>query len=110
MSQSLVNSQDSRERQNEKLLKITKSLMHRIEQGTDTSGIAYAQFERAILLEEEVRSRTSELKHALDLLNESNARLEQANIKPRLCAQTSPTALKLFLKGLLCLTTMTNWS
>ena len=55
--------------------------MQRIEQGTDTSGLAYAQFERAVLLEEEVRSRTSDLEKALDLLNESNARLAQASIE-----------------------------
>lgn len=35
--------------------------------------------DRAVLLEDEVRARTDELEHALDLLNESNARLAAAN-------------------------------
>ena len=47
----LINPADSVERQNEKLLRITRSLMRRVEQQQDPSGLAYAQFERAALLE-----------------------------------------------------------
>ncbi|SFL35257.1 hybrid sensor histidine kinase/response regulator [Shimia haliotis] len=79
MAQSLINPTDTLARQNEKLLKIVDTLMRRAEQGPDTSGMAYAQFERAVMLEEEVRSRTRELEHALDLLNSSNAQLATAN-------------------------------
>lgn len=75
----LVNHADSLERQNEKLLRITQSLMRRVEQHQDPSGLAYAQFERAALLEDQVRSRTRDLERALDLLHDSNLRLEQAN-------------------------------
>ena len=49
--------------------------MRRVEQATDDSGAAYAQFQRAALLEDQVRERTHDLGRALDLLNESNARL-----------------------------------
>jgi signal transduction histidine kinase len=76
---SLINPQDTLERQNEKLLTIAQSLMRRVEQKSEQSGLAYQQFERAALLETEVRERTQDLERALDLLQESNARLEIAN-------------------------------
>ncbi|MGH1329998.1 MAG: PAS-domain containing protein [Paracoccaceae bacterium] len=79
MMNPLLNPSDTLERQNEKLLKITEALMRRVEQDTDTSGAAYAQFERAALLEDQVRQRTSDLERVLDLLNDSNARLAKAN-------------------------------
>ncbi|WP_147113861.1 PAS-domain containing protein [Tateyamaria sp. syn59] len=76
---SLINPDDSLERQNEKLLQISHALMRRVEQKTEQSGFAYQQFERAALLESEVRDRTRDLERTLDLLQDSNARLEQAN-------------------------------
>ncbi|AHD08945.1 hybrid sensor histidine kinase/response regulator [Phaeobacter gallaeciensis] len=79
MTEGLIDPHDSLERQNEKLLKITATLMRRVEQDTDASGLAYAQFERAVLLEEEIRSRTRDLERTLDLLNLSNAKLAEAN-------------------------------
>ncbi|MEM8582120.1 MAG: PAS-domain containing protein [Pseudomonadota bacterium] len=79
MTKWLIDPNDSLERQNEKLRQITEVLMRRVEQDTDRTGAAYAQFERAALLEDQVRQRTSDLEHALDLLNESNARLADAN-------------------------------
>ncbi len=75
----LINDHDTLERQNEKLLKIVSTLMRRVEQDTDSSGVAYAQFQRAVMLEDEVRARTRDLERALDLLNESNAKLAIAN-------------------------------
>lgn len=76
---SLIDPHDTIERQNEKLLVIAQSLMRRVEQKSDQSGLAYQQFERAALLETEIRERTQDLERALDLLQESNARLEIAN-------------------------------
>ncbi|MGJ8605194.1 MAG: PAS-domain containing protein [Marivita sp.] len=76
---SLIDPTDSLERQNEKLLKIADSLMRRVEYGTSHSGAAYAQFERAALLEKRVRERTLELEKTLDLLHDANAQLAQAN-------------------------------
>ncbi|WP_299655730.1 PAS-domain containing protein [uncultured Tateyamaria sp.] len=78
---SLINPQDSLERQNEKLLQISQALMRRVEQKTEQSGFAYQQFERAALLESEVRERTRDLERTLDLLQDSNARLERANME-----------------------------
>lgn len=79
MVHTLLDPADSLERQHEKLLQITDALMRRVEQVTNDSGAAYAQFERAALLEGQVRQRTQDLERVLDLLNESNARLAEAN-------------------------------
>ena len=57
---------------------MTAALMRRVERATDDSGEAYAHFQRAILLEEQVRTRTRDLEQTLELLNRSNARLSQA--------------------------------
>lgn len=78
MTPSLIDPADPPERQNAKLAKIVSVLMARVEQATDESGAAYAQFQRALTLEEEVRARTRDLEHTLDLLNRSNARLSHA--------------------------------
>ncbi|WP_299922256.1 PAS-domain containing protein [uncultured Pelagimonas sp.] len=76
---SLIDPDDSLERQNEKLLKIADALMKRVEYGSEQSSAAYAQFERAALLEKRVRERTLELEQTLDLLHQSNAQLAKAN-------------------------------
>ncbi|WP_170409148.1 PAS-domain containing protein [Ruegeria atlantica] len=79
MIESLTDPNDPIDRQNEKLLKIVAALMRRVEESTNASGAAYAQFQRAAMLEQEVRARTDDLERALELLNDSNARLAQAN-------------------------------
>ncbi|URF50143.1 PAS-domain containing protein [Dinoroseobacter shibae] len=79
MTDWLIDPNDTLEQQNAKLRQITGVLMRRVEQDTDRTGVAYRQFERAALLEDQVRQRTADLEHALDLLNESNARLAEAN-------------------------------
>ncbi|NOC85523.1 PAS-domain containing protein [Ruegeria sp. HKCCD6428] len=79
MIEHLTDPSDSLDRQNEKLRKIAEALMRRVEESTNASGAAYAQFQRAAVLEQEVRARTDDLERALELLNDSNARLAQAN-------------------------------
>ena len=54
MTDTLINPADTPERQSQKLLQIAHVLMRRVEQITDDSGAAYAQFQRAALLEEPV--------------------------------------------------------
>ena len=78
MTDALLNPADSLERQRDKLLIIAGALMRRVEAATDDAGAAYAQFQRAALLEDEVRDRTRDLQAALQALNDSNARREQA--------------------------------
>lgn len=75
----LLDPREPLERQNEKLRRICEALMRRAEQSGDGRGDAFSQFQRAVLLEDQVRERTRDLEQALDLLNESNARLAQAS-------------------------------
>lgn len=95
----LVNPSDSPERQREKLLTIAGVLMRRVEQITDESGAAYAQFQRAVMLEDQVRERTRELEQALDLLNDSNARLAAANLETEAARQNLANAIETIQEG-----------
>lgn len=79
MTDTLINPADPPARQIEKLHIIARALMRRAEQIADDGGAAYAQFQRAAMLEDQVRERTRELERALDLLNASNAALQEAN-------------------------------
>ncbi|EDZ45631.1 sensor histidine kinase/response regulator [Rhodobacterales bacterium Y4I] len=99
MAHELIDPRDTPERQNQKLLKIVETLMRRAEQSSDASGEAYAQFQRAVMLEEEVRVRTRELEHALDLLNESNARLALANAETEAARANLANAIETVQEG-----------
>jgi signal transduction histidine kinase len=99
MNNSLINPLDSVEVQNEKLSKIVFALMNRVEQATDASGAAYAQFQRAAVLEQDVQNRTKELEHALDLLNESNAQLAQANSETEAARSNLANAIEAIQEG-----------
>ena len=99
MNNSLINPLDSVEVQNKKLSKIVFALMNRVEQATDASGAAYAQFERAAVLEQDVQNRTKELEHALDLLNESNAQLAQANSETEAARSNLANAIEAIQEG-----------
>ncbi|GFE64213.1 hybrid sensor histidine kinase/response regulator [Litoreibacter roseus] len=95
----LLNPADTLERQNEKLVQITEALMRRVEQKTEQSGVAYAQFERAALLEAEVRQRTLDLERTLDLLHEANAQLGVANRQTETARQTLTDAIETVSEG-----------
>ncbi|THD83187.1 response regulator [Aliigemmobacter aestuarii] len=99
MSHALINPADPPDRQREKLLQIVEVLMRRVEQGTDDGGAAYTQFQRAALLEDEVRERTRDLEHALDLLNTSNARLAEANRDLEAARQNLSDAIETVQEG-----------
>lgn len=99
MTFTLVNPADPPERQAAKLREIAEVLMCRVEQATDASGAAYAQFQRAALLEEQVRDRTRDLERALDLLNDSNARLENATRSAEAARQNLANAIETVQEG-----------
>ncbi|MEL7081074.1 MAG: PAS-domain containing protein [Pseudomonadota bacterium] len=95
----LLNPDDPLEVQNQKLLRITQSLMRRVEQKNEQSGLAYAQFERAAMLDAQVRERTNDLERTLDLLQESNARLEEANLATEAARTNLSEAIETISEG-----------
>ncbi len=99
MARSLVDPADSLARQNEKLRVIAGALMRHAEEITEDRGAGYAQFQRAAVLEEQVRERTRDLERALDLLNASNARLAEANREIEAARANLAAALETIQEG-----------
>ncbi|MFN3643735.1 MAG: PAS-domain containing protein, partial [Gemmobacter sp.] len=99
IADALLNPADPLERQRDKLLAIAAALMRRVEQATDDSGAAYAQFQRAALLEDQVRARTRDLERALDLLNQSNAQLAAATRAAEAAQANLKTAIETVQEG-----------
>ncbi|WP_282606048.1 NahK/ErcS family hybrid sensor histidine kinase/response regulator [Pelagibius sp. Alg239-R121] len=77
------------EQQVARLSKINDALMKRVERSIDYHGNSFSLFQTAILLENQVRDRTEELKHALNNLEHSNTALTIANEE----AETARTRL-----------------
>lgn len=96
---SLVDPADSLARQNEKLLTIAGALIRHAEEMTEDRGAGFAQFQRAAMLEEQVRERTRDLERALDLLNASNARLADANRETETTRQNLAAAVETLHEG-----------
>ncbi len=99
MNETFLNPDDTPERQNEKLIKITRALMQRVEQDVQHSDAAYAQFERAALLENQVRKRTQDLEYTLDLLNASNAALAEAQVETERAHDNMASAIEAIQDG-----------
>jgi signal transduction histidine kinase len=68
----------SLEREIAKLRKINAALMSRVERSTDQQLNAFSLFETAISLDQQVRSRTQQLKQALQSLERTNGYLSRA--------------------------------
>jgi len=66
------------ERENQKLKRINKVLMDRVERSMDFQGGAFSLFQTAIVLEHKVRERTLELERALRELEDSHRDLARA--------------------------------
>ena len=75
----LIDPADPPARREEKLIRICQSLMRRVEQASNDNASAFQQFQRAVMLEEQVRERTRDLEKTLALLNASNTQLAAAN-------------------------------
>lgn len=67
--------------ENEKLRKIRDVLVRRVERSMDLQGSEFALFERATLLEAEVRERTTQVEQAMAELQRSNRALEEAKAR-----------------------------
>lgn len=90
---------DSVERRNEKLLRIAASLIRHAEEPPEAEAAGYAQFQRAAMLEDQVRTRTRDLERALDLLNSSNAQLADANHQIEAARQNLAAAIETVQEG-----------
>ncbi len=99
MTRALLDPTDDLARQNEKLLRISEVLMNRVEQATDDNGAAFAHFQRAAMLEDQVRERTADLERALDLLHESNARYAAANDAKEAARRDLASAIETIKEG-----------
>ncbi|MCU0900825.1 MAG: PAS-domain containing protein [Cypionkella sp.] len=99
MINSLIDPSDPPARQMEKLSIIAQVLMRRVEADTDDGGAAYAQFQRAARLEDQVRDRTRDLERTLDLLNDSNARLGEATRSAEAARQNLANAIETIQEG-----------
>lgn len=99
MIETLIDPADGPERQAEKLLTIASALIRRMERVSDDSGAAYAQFQRASLLEDQVRERTRELERALSLLNATNTRLAEAKAEADTARQNLADAIETIQEG-----------
>lgn len=62
----------------DQLEKINQALIRRVERSMDQQANSYSLFQSAILLEDQVRARTIELRRALEELETSNAHLSRA--------------------------------
>ena len=99
-----------------KLRKINKALIERVERSMDQQGNAYSLFQTAIGLEEQVRRRTLELTNTLADLERSNGQLiiardtaEQANnSKTRFLAAASHDVLQPLNAALLLISTLSS--
>ena len=67
--------------ENAKLRKIRDVLVRRVERSMDLQGSEFALFERATLLEAEVRKRTQQLEQAMADLQRSNRAIEEARAR-----------------------------
>ncbi|GGO75580.1 hybrid sensor histidine kinase/response regulator [Marinobacterium nitratireducens] len=75
------------ERDNQKLRKINRALIERVESGGGHRADPYAAFEHSVVLAEQVRERTEALNSALSQLKRSNRALTQANEQAEMSQQ-----------------------
>jgi signal transduction histidine kinase len=82
-----------------KLEKINRALMGRVEKSMDFSGGAFSLFQTAILLEDKVKARTSDLEHTLENLSEAYANLRDARDEAETAKQNLTAAIDAVSEG-----------
>lgn len=113
-TQSSENTESALKTENNRLRKINKALIDRVERSTDQQGNAYSLFQTAIGLEEQVRYRTQQLSSTLNDLETTNHQLlsakeaaENANrSKTRFLAAASHDVLQPLNAALLSISTL----
>jgi two-component system, sensor histidine kinase len=82
-----------------RLEKINRALMGRVERSMDFSGGAFSLFQTAILLEDKVKARTSDLERTLENLSEAYAHLEDARDDAEMAKQNLTAAIEAVSEG-----------
>jgi signal transduction histidine kinase len=82
-----------------KLEKINRALMGRVERALDLSGGAFSLFQTAILLEDRVKARTSDLQQTLANLSDAYVRLEDARDDAEMARQNLTAAMEAVNEG-----------
>ncbi|NVK32317.1 MAG: PAS-domain containing protein, partial [Gammaproteobacteria bacterium] len=90
---------DNLERQNQKLREINRVLIERLERESERNSANGVNFHSTIVLNNLITERTSELESALEMLNQSNARLERANRETELARANLANALEAVQEG-----------
>jgi two-component system, sensor histidine kinase len=82
-----------------RLEKINRALMGRVERSMDFSGGAFSLFQTAILLEDKVKARTTDLERTLENLSEAYAHLEDARDDAEIAKQNLTAAIEAVSEG-----------
>ncbi len=82
-----------------KLEKINRALMGRVEKSMEFSGGAFSLFQTAILLEDKVKARTSDLELTLENLSEAYANLKDARDEAETAKQNLTAAIDAVSEG-----------
>jgi signal transduction histidine kinase len=82
-----------------RLEKINRALMGRVERSMDFSGGAFSLFQTAILLEDKVKARTTDLERTLENLSEAYAHLEDARDEAEIAKQNLTAAIEAVSEG-----------
>jgi two-component system, sensor histidine kinase len=82
-----------------KLEKINRALMGRVEKSMDFSGGAFSLFQTAILLDDKVKARTSDLELTLENLSEAYANLKDARDDAETAKQNLTAAIDAVSEG-----------
>jgi two-component system, sensor histidine kinase len=82
-----------------RLEKINRALMGRVERSMDFSGGAFSLFQTAILLEDKVKARTTDLERTLENLSEAYAHLEDARDDAEMAKQNLTAAIEAVSEG-----------
>jgi two-component system, sensor histidine kinase len=90
---------DAAHEQIRKLEKINRALMGRVEKSMDFSGGAFSLFQTAILLEDKVKARTSDLEQTLEDLSEAYANLKDARDEAETAKQNLTAAIDAVSEG-----------
>jgi two-component system, sensor histidine kinase len=90
---------DDAVRQIQRLEKINRALMGRVERSMDFSGGAFSLFQTAVLLDDKVKARTKDLESTLENLSDAYSSLEEARDEAETAKQNLTAAIEAITEG-----------